>query len=125
MWSNVFIVVLCAMSASEIVSAGATARELLAEAEARIRDEQFAAADSILSEARKLEPRNVEIIYRLGYVRFRDRKLAAARNDFAEAVKLAPPAWYSRYFLGRIALLEGKPHEAVTWLEPILAANES
>src|SRR4051794_41015251 len=107
-----------------LLLAAGSARELLQQAEANIRAEQFAAAEPILAEARKLEPADVEILYRLGYVRYRQRKLAAARADFAEAVKLAPPAWYSRYFLGRICLLENKPKEAVTWLEPIFTAHQ-
>ena len=76
------------------------------------------------SRSAEADPSDVEILYRLGYVQFRERKLAAARTAFAQVVRTAPPAWYSRYFLGRICLLENKPREAVTWLEPIVAASQ-
>ena len=100
-------------------------RELLGQAEAKIQAEQFADAETILNAARKLDPENAEAIYRLGYVRYRQRKLLQARADFIQVLKIAPPAYYSRYFLGRISLLENKPREAVTWLEPVAAANQS
>src|SRR5262249_46523363 len=34
-----------------------------------------------------------------------------------------PPAYHSRYFLGRIAILENKPKEAIEWLEPVAASG--
>jgi tetratricopeptide (TPR) repeat protein len=114
-----------ALPLTKWLNAEVPARELLSQAEAKIQAEQFAAAEAILSEAHKVHPSDIEILYRLGYARYRQRKLTAARTAFAEVVKTAPPAWYSRYFLGRISLLEAKPREAVTWLEPILASNES
>lgn len=54
---------------------------------------------------------------------FHNRDLTAARRDFTRLVETAPPALKSRYFLGRIALLESNPAEAVTWLEPLAASD--
>lgn len=54
---------------------------------------------------------------------FHERNLTAARREFTRLVDTAPPALKSRYFLGRIALLESKPAEAVTWLEPLVTAD--
>ena len=51
--------------------------------------------------------------------------LVLARSNFAAVLKLAPPAHNSRYFLGRISLLENKPREAVHWLAPVVAAGGS
>lgn len=119
------LAILTCVSLTQWLSAGVTARELLQQAEVKIRADQFAAAETILLQARKLDPADVEVLYRLGYAQYRQRKLAAARTAFAEVVTRAPPAWYSRYFLGRICLLENKPREAVTWLEPIVAANQA
>lgn len=118
------LAILISVPLTRWLSAEVSARELLRQAEVKIRADQFPAAETILLEARKLDPSDVEILYRLGYVQFRERKLAAARTAFAQVVKTAPPAWYSRYFLGRISILENKPREAVTWLEPIVAANQ-
>ena len=118
------LAILMSVPLTKWLSAEVSARELLQQAEVKIRADQFPAAETILLEARKLDPSDVEILYRLGYVQFRERKLAAARTAFAQVVKTAPPAWYSRYFLGRICLLENKPREAVTWLEPIVAASQ-
>jgi len=113
-----WLAILMSVLLANRLSADGSARELLQQADVKIWAEDFAAAERILLQARKLDPSDVEVLYRLGYVQFRERKLAAARVAFAEVVKTAPPAWYSRYFLGRICLLENKPGEAVTWLEP-------
>jgi tetratricopeptide (TPR) repeat protein len=72
----------------------------------------------------KAEPGNTQALYRLGYAQFRQRKLAESRQSFSAMVKAAPPAYHSRYFLGRIALLENQPQEAITWLEPVAASNQ-
>jgi Flp pilus assembly protein TadD len=56
--------------------------------------------------------------YQLGYVLYRERRLELAKAEFKAVVDLAPPALYSKYYLGRIALMEGRPKEAVDWLEP-------
>lgn len=50
---------------------------------------------------------------------FGRRDLTAAREQFLRLMETASYAPKSRYYLGRIALLESKPAEAVTWLEPI------
>jgi len=54
---------------------------------------------------------------------FSKRDLDGARREFLRIVELAPPAPRSRYYLGRIALLESKPAEAIRWLEPVAAAD--
>lgn len=104
---------------------GAESVELLRQAESKIKAEQFEAAEPLLAKALKLDPGNTDILYRLGYAQFRQRKLAEARRNFQSVVKSAPPAYYSRYFLGRIALLLNEPKTAVTWLEPVVAARQS
>jgi tetratricopeptide (TPR) repeat protein len=54
---------------------------------------------------------------------YEKRDLAGARREFLRIVDLAPPALHSRYYLGRIALLESKPAEAIRWLEPVAVAD--
>lgn len=98
---------------------------LLGQAEASIRSENFAAAEAVLKKAQALDANQTDVLYRLGYVQFRQRKLVLARKNFASVVRFAPPAYYSRYFLGRISLLENKPAEAVQWLEPILQDKQN
>lgn len=93
---------------------------LLQRAEARINAENFPAAEETLIQAKSADPNNTEVLYRLGYVQFRQRKLEDARKHFTSVVRLAPPAYYSRYFLGRISLLDNKAADAIQWLEPIL-----
>jgi tetratricopeptide (TPR) repeat protein len=116
--------VLILLAFGTLRSAEQSTQELLSKAEARIEAEDLPTAESLLSTARKQDPSNVEVLYRLGYVHYRQRNLTQARTEFGEVVKRAPPAWYSRYFLGRIALFENKPHEAVAWFEPIVSANQ-
>jgi tetratricopeptide (TPR) repeat protein len=65
----------------------------------------------------------VNAIYDHALSLFAKRDLAGARREFLRIVELAPPAPHSRYYLGRIALLEDKPTEAVRWLEPVAAAD--
>ena len=107
-----------------LLSAGTTSADLLRQAEERIQREQFSSAEALLEQTLRHEPGNVQALYRLGYVQYRQRKLSQARHSFAEVVKLAPPAYNSRYFLGRIALLENKHREAIEWFEPVVAGDE-
>src|SRR6266849_65612 len=107
------------------LSAGTTSADLLRQAEERIQREQFSSAEALLEQALRQEPGNAQALYRLGYVQYRQRKLSQARNSFAEVLKVAPPAYNSRYFLGRIALLENKHLEAIEWLEPVVASKET
>jgi tetratricopeptide (TPR) repeat protein len=65
----------------------------------------------------------VNAIYDHAVNLFTKRDLAGARREFLRIVELAPPALHSRYYLGRIALLEAKPAEAVRWLEPAADAE--
>jgi tetratricopeptide (TPR) repeat protein len=99
--------------------------KLLQEAEERIQTEQFDLAERLLTEAVRQAPANTDALYRLAYVQYRRRKLAQARLNFTAVLKQAPPAYHSRYFLGRIALLENKPREAIEWLEPVVASGGS
>ncbi|MGI8989963.1 MAG: tetratricopeptide repeat protein [Bryobacteraceae bacterium] len=64
-------------------------------------------------------PESADRIFRTGTELFGRRDLAAARQEFLRLTKTASYAPQSRYYLGRIALLESKPAEAVEWLEPI------
>lgn len=99
--------------------------KLLHEAETKIEAGQFDAAESLLQEAIRQAPADTDVLYRLAYVQYRERKLASARLNFVAVVKLAPPAHNSRYFLGRISMLENKPKEAIHWLEPVVAGGSS
>jgi tetratricopeptide (TPR) repeat protein len=108
-----------------LLLAGTTAGDLLRQAEERIQREQFSSAEALLEQTIRQEPGNVQALYRLGYVQYRQRKLSEARQSFAKVVKIAPPAYNSRYFLGRIALLENKHREAIEWLEPVVASKET
>jgi tetratricopeptide (TPR) repeat protein len=93
--------------------------------EALIEQERFPEAERMLEEILHKRAGGTEVEFRLGYVQFRQRKLPAARQRFLSIVKTAPPAYNSRYFLGRIALMENRPVEAITWLEPVVASRET
>ncbi|MDQ6706212.1 MAG: tetratricopeptide repeat protein, partial [Acidobacteriota bacterium] len=66
-------------------------------------------------------PESADQIFQKGTELFGRRDLAAARQEFLQLTKTPSHAPKSRYYLGRIALLESKPVEAVEWLEPIAA----
>jgi tetratricopeptide (TPR) repeat protein len=104
--------------------AQANVGDLLRQAEERIQKEQFPAAEPLLEQALQTEPGNIEALYRLGYIQSRQRKITEAKRNFSQVVQAAPRAHYSRYFLGRIALLENKPAEAISWLEPVLQSGQ-
>jgi len=53
---------------------------------------------------------------------FRDRDLGHARKEFLYLQREKPDSLLVRYYLGRIALLETKPVEAIKWLEPVVAS---
>ena len=95
-----------------------TSKEWLARAQALIQRDDLEEARKVLADCRRRYPDNVNVRYQLGYVLYRQRRLEAAKPEFEAIVKLAPPALYSRYFLGRIALLENHPVEAAVWLDP-------
>lgn len=106
-------------------AAPADATAALAEAESLIEKERLPDAEALLRKLLTAHPGDTQIAFRLAYVEFRQRKLLAARQRFAGIVKAAPPAHNSRYFLGRIALLENQPAAAIAWLEPVAAAGGS
>ena len=115
---------MCCMAV--IVPLAATAdsvADLLQKAEELMKQEKLAEAEAVLLRARLAEPQNAGVHHQLGYVRFRQRRLGPAQIEFQAAVRLAPPALYSRYFLGRIALLQGRVKEAIRWLEPVAASE--
>lgn len=93
-------------------------------AEALIEKDRFPEAERML-EALRAGDGSTEVVFRLAYVQFRQRKLESARRHFDSIVKTAPPAFNSRYFLGRIALMENRAAEAITWLEPVAASRET
>lgn len=57
--------------------------------------------------------------FRKGTELFGQRQLATARQKFLRSLNSPSYGTQSRYYLGRIALLESRPAEAVKWLEPI------
>lgn len=121
-WGVVFLVASwCWLPVQAVQSPG---NGLLQEAERLIQGEDFSAAEALLRKALQSAPKDMEARYRLAYVQFRQRKLEQARRNFSLIVQAAPPAYYSRYFLGRIALLEGRPAEAANWLKAIHDAGE-
>ncbi|MFN0104051.1 MAG: tetratricopeptide repeat protein [Bryobacteraceae bacterium] len=103
---------------------GQLSEDPVAQAEILIGQEEFAKAEEALMAVRRQQPGNTEALYRLGYVQFRQRKLAAAKQSFSAVVAAAPPAYFSRYFLGRISLLEGNAAEAIRWLEPLASSKK-
>jgi tetratricopeptide (TPR) repeat protein len=113
------------VSIAFVVSAadGSTERRLQ-EAEVLIEKERFPEAEVVLVKAAAETPGDPQVLYRLGYVQYRQRKLAASRKNFEAVVKLTPPAFFSRYFLGRIALLEDNQKEAIEWLAPVAESPE-
>src|SRR5205085_9979812 len=64
-----------------------------------------------------------EQIYHKAFQLFQERDLITARREFSRLVQTQVFALKARYFLGRIALLETKPAEAITWLEPVAASD--
>ena len=120
-----FIRITSAVCFHLILLAGTTAEDLLRQAEQKIQNEQFSSAEALLKEALRSEPANTSGLYRLGYVQYRQRKLDEARRNFSAVVKTVPPAYHSRYFLGRIALLDNKHSEAIKWLEPIVESKQA
>ncbi len=93
--------------------------------EALIEQERFVEAEAMLEPLTQQAGGGTEPMFRLGYVQFRMRKLGAARKQFEAIVKAVPPAYNSRYFLGRIALLENHPTEAIRWLEPVVSSGQT
>ncbi len=112
------VLVLCGLTAYGQQVASLPAAEVL------IEKERLAEAEQMLELLRAKEA-STEVLFRLGYVQFRQRKLQSARDHFAAIVRGAPPAFNSKYFLGRIALLENRPAEAIAWLEPVAASRET
>lgn len=106
------------------VTLRAQAPASLAAAEVLIEQERLPEAEQVLQQLIKQKP-DTEVAFRLGYVQYRRRNLVAARQQFSQIVRSAPPAYHSRYFLGRISLLENRAAEAVTWLEPVVASGEA
>ncbi len=64
-----------------------------------------------------------EETYKKALQLFQAHDLSAARPEFSKLAQSGPLAVKSKYYLGRIALLESKPAEAVKWLEPVVAAD--
>ena len=54
---------------------------------------------------------------------FHQRDLPGARREFLSLQKTKPEFLLARYYLGRIALLESHPAEAIQWFEPVAVAE--
>jgi len=80
---------------------------------------RLTAASTLLFLATSARSESADQAFRKGTELFARRDLAAARQQFLRLIKTASFAPGSRYYLGRIALLESKPAEAIGWLEPI------
>lgn len=104
--------------------ANGSTQQKLQEAEVLIDKERFPEAEALLAKTAAQAPGDAQVLYRLGYVQFRQRKLAASRRNFESVVRLTPPALDSRYFLGRIALLEDNQKAAIEWLAPVAESPE-
>lgn len=96
---------------------------LLRDARVLIDKDEFTKALSLLDESKKRNPRDPEILYLRGYVLYRQHAFDAAKQELKTAMELAPPGLRSRYLLGRIAQSEGRPKEAIQWLEPCAKAD--
>lgn len=61
--------------------------------------------------------------YKSAYAKLRDRDLHGARQGFADYLKTHPKGKYaanSQYWLGEIALVDGKPDQAKIWFEKVV-----
>lgn len=61
--------------------------------------------------------------YKAAYAKLRDRDLQGARLGFADYLKAHPKGQYaanSQYWLGEIALVDGKPDQAKIWFEKVV-----
>jgi tetratricopeptide (TPR) repeat protein len=108
-----------------LASVGAMHASSLADAEALIAEERLPEAEAMLEKLAALQPNDLQVRFRYGYVQFRLRKLAAAEQSFVQVVKAAPPALEARYFLGRIAMLQERSAEAIRWLLPVVKARDT
>lgn len=64
-----------------------------------------------------------EEIYKKAILLFQAHNLSAARMEFSRLLQSGTLTVKSKYYLGRIALLESKPAEAIKWLEPVAAVE--
>lgn len=86
------------------------------QAQVLIDKQQFREALRLLDQAQK-QNSSVETSYLRGYVLYRLGELDRARVQLEVVTRAAPPALRSRYFLGRIALQQAHPEEAIRWLK--------
>ncbi|MBV9227651.1 MAG: tetratricopeptide repeat protein [Acidobacteriaceae bacterium] len=93
------------------------------QAQALIDKQQFRAALRLLDEVQKQDGGSLEISYLRGYVLYRLGELGQARVQLEAVTRAAPPALRSRYFLGRIALQQAHPEEAIRWLKSAAEAT--
>ena len=91
----------------------------LPQAQALIDKQQWGEALKLLDAAQKQDSGNAEVSYLRGYVLYRLGELQRARLQLEVVTRAAPPALRARYFLGRIALQQAHPEEAVRWLKPL------
>ena len=118
--SRAFALVVVCLLTGAAVRAGS-----LSQAEALIAQERLPEAETLLKDLTAQQPDDVQVRFRYAYVQFRLRKLEAAEQSFLHVLKAAPPGLESQYFLGRIALLQERPADAIRWLLPVVKAHDT
>jgi tetratricopeptide (TPR) repeat protein len=118
-WALFALVVLFGVGKCATASPSEQLSTAVAQARAAIDKGDLRLALQILDRARLQSPTNSEILYLRGYTLYRLRDLEQARAQLEEVVRLTPPAFRSRYFLGRVALAQGRPADAIVWLQPL------
>jgi tetratricopeptide (TPR) repeat protein len=89
------------------------------QAQGLIEKQDWKEALKVLDTAHARNASNAEIAYLRGYVLYRLGELKEARIQLEAVTRAAPPALRSRYFLGRMALQQAHPEEAIGWLQPL------
>ncbi len=110
-------ILICVLVISGFVYAAGGPDEYDLRARKLIDQQQFQPALILLNRAVREEPKNPEILYLRGYTLYRLRHLNEAGMQLEEVTRLDPPALRACYFLGRIALLQGRPEDAIRWLK--------
>ena len=86
-------------------------------------DSRIGFALALLSFGASVRAQTPEETYNRALQLFEAHDLSAARPEFLLLLQSGPLSIKAKYYLGRIALLESKPAEAIQWLEPVAAAD--